>query len=148
MIPAAGNQANSAEKEKTPQIVFYSPHDRTANIVVTGLLHSGYPAIYAGSPYLAIIKTMQFVPSLVIIEICESNSKGFAIVEALRKSVRTKNVALLLLLPSSPADLLDNLKKTYLDRETAAAFEGIPILNYPFSFSELVNRVAFLLKRK
>jgi PleD family two-component response regulator len=116
-----------------------------AAIVVTGLLQSNYRAIHANSPYLAIIKTAQFLPLLVIVDISEKDSKGFAIVAALKKSARTEHVSLLLVLPSSQPDLLDNLKKTFWDKDAREKIGDIPVIQYPFSFTELLKKINVFL---
>jgi PleD family two-component response regulator len=133
------------ETDKRPQVIFYSARDRMAAIVVTGLLQSNCRAIYANSPYLAIIKAAQFLPSLVIIDISESDAKGFAIVAALKKSARTERISLLLMLPFSQPDLLDNLKKTFWDKEVREKIGDIPVIQYPFSFAELLKQIKIFL---
>jgi PleD family two-component response regulator len=133
------------ETDKRPQVIFYSARDRMAAIVVTGLLQSNYRAMYANSPYLAIIKAAQFLPSLVIIDISENDTKGFAIAAALKKSSRTDHISLLLMLPFSSPDLLDNLKKTYWDKDVREKIGDIPVIQYPFSFAELLKKINIFL---
>lgn len=128
-----------------PDIIYYSASDRMAGIVLAGLLQCGYRAVYANSPYLAIIKAAQFLPKLVVVDINNANTKGFSILGALRKSPRTRGIRVLLMLPAAPMDLLDSLKKTYGDLQTEKDPSDMPVLRYPFSFSELVSKIEHLL---
>jgi hypothetical protein len=137
---------NAIGKGSSPEIIYYSANDRVAKIVLAGLLQCDFRAIYANNPYLTIIKAMQFLPKMIIIDIDKANTKGFSIIAALEKSIRTRNITILLMLPKSPPDLLDQLKQTYWDSHIEKRVTEIPVIHYPFSFAEFINKIRLVLQ--
>ncbi len=142
----SGKETLLFEPAPGPQIIYYSASGRMAGIILAGLLQSGFRAITTNSTYITILKAAQFVPRLVIIDISTSNPKGFAVIAALKKSIRTSRASILLLLPAAPADFFDTLKKTYWDPRSKKEMGEIPFLRYPFSFGDLVRNIEELLE--
>lgn len=125
----------------SPQILVFSPRERIRNVLIIGLLQCHYRMIDTSNPYIAVMKIKQFLPDLVIIDITESNTKGFLIVNALKKADQTKNIPILLIVPSEPEGLLDKMKKEYADRELRDKIRDVIILEYPFNFTVLVEKI-------
>ncbi|MBD3390744.1 MAG: hypothetical protein GF418_01805 [Chitinivibrionales bacterium] len=123
-----------------PLVLLFSPQDRVRNILVAGLYECGYQVIDTASHYLAIMKASTLAPRAAIIDITRTNNKGFALAVALRKSERTKHVSLLLMVPSRPENILQEIAAEY-EGDDAGVPSAARVMRYPFSFAELVAAV-------
>ena len=123
----------------------FSPREQVRNVIAIGLMQLKYKIIDSGNPYIAVIKVIQHVPDLVIIDITETEKKGFLIVPSLQKSIHTENIPTLLLIPSEPGDVLDNLTDEYIDDKKQNALDNLYTLKYPFNFADMVNKIKEIL---
>ncbi len=111
------------------------------NVISIGLLQCNYQVIETSNPYIAVMKVLQFLPDIVVVDIPEANTKGFLIVNALKKSVQTRHIPILIVIPSTPADMVNTLKEEYRDSEIADSIDEVTVLTYPFNFALLVETI-------
>lgn len=137
--------SNNTTSDHPSQIVIYSSRERIRNVITIGLLQYDYHIIDTSNPYIAVMKITQVVPDLVIIDITETNTKGFLIVNALKRSEQTKDIPVLVIMPGEPPDLLDTIIHEYSDKNIHNPLHHVSILTYPFNFSLLVDRVKTIL---
>lgn len=137
--------SNKNEPDNAKQLLLFSPREQVRNVIAIGLMQLKYKIIDSGNPYIAVLKGIQYVPDIVIIDITDTEKKGFLIVPSLQKSIHTENIPILLLIPAEPANLLDNLADEYMDGKTHYNFDNLNILKYPFTFADMVNKIKEIL---
>jgi response regulator RpfG family c-di-GMP phosphodiesterase len=137
----APNSQDSPKHEGNPDIVLYSAQPRVREILVAGLIHCNYRIFDTGSPYLAVVHTSRFHPSVVVVDITESNTKGFLIAAALSKSDKTRTIPVVLMLPAEPEDLLEKLRVEYGDGNRKMELSPLVALHYPVQFTELADTI-------
>lgn len=123
-----------------PHVLLYSPRERLRNIMVAALMQAGIGVLEASSPYLAVIKAARFSPQTAVIDITDRNTKGFLIVSALRTSLKSRKLPVLLIMPGEPEDLLETMKKEYL-ADYGRKLPDVAVLKYPFSFSDFIRQI-------
>jgi len=123
-----------------PLIVLFSPRERIRDILAVGLTQCDYRVILAESPYLASIKTSQFLPDMVIADITANNTNDILLVSRLQRSIRTRKINTLIILPNNLLNLLDQLND---QNDTAGSFYHV--IEYPFNFSDLLTRIKSVL---
>ena len=69
-----------------PVILLFSTRERIGNILNVALMQCNYRILLANTSYLAMIKTNQFLPDLVIVDITPNNTKDVLLVNRLQKS--------------------------------------------------------------
>lgn len=126
---------------QSPHILLYSSRERIRNVITIGLLQCNYHIIETSNPYIAAMKATQFLPKLVIVDISQTNTKGFLIVNALKKSNQTENIPILVIMPSEPQGLFDRIVEEYKDKDIENSMHDIIILKYPFNFTTLVETI-------
>ena len=137
--------SNKNEHDYEKQLLLFSPREQVRNVIAIGLMQLKYKIVDSGNPYIAVIKVIQNIPDLVIIDITETTKKGFLIVPNLQKSIHTENIPALLLIPSEPADLLDNIMDEYLENKTQDILKNLYTLKYPFNFTDMVTKIKEIL---
>ena len=138
--------SNKGEHNKAKQLLLFSPREQVRNIIAIGLIQLKYKIIDSGNPYIAVLKGIQYVPDLVIIDITDTEKKGFLLVPGLQKSIQTETIPILLLIPAEPINLLDNLADEYMDNKTQYTFDDLHILRYPFNFADMVAKIKEILR--
>ncbi len=91
------------------------------------------------------IKSNQFLPDLIIADITPNNTKDVLLVARLQKSLRTKRIPVLVVIPGTIKYLIENLKKELISDDPISTSNIINILEYPFNFADLLKRVETLL---
>jgi putative nucleotidyltransferase with HDIG domain len=127
-------------------IMLFSTRERISNILTVALSQSNYVIIQAVTSYLAMIKTNQFLPDMVIIDITPNNTSDVLLVNRIRKSIRTKSIPVLVIIPSVLKHFIDAAAKQ-AEQENADGYEIPPlyILQYPFNFAGLLIQVKTIL---
>jgi len=139
--PSNGNEQTSAKR-----LLLFSPREQVRNVIAIGLMQLKYKIIDSANPYIAVIKVIQHVPDLIIIDITETEKKGFLIVPSLQKSIHTENIPILLLIPLEPAGLLDSIKDEYLENNSQGIVNNLYTLTYPFNFADMVNKIKEIVR--
>ena len=135
---------NSLEKSV---ILLFSNRERIATILSVALMQCNFRILLANTSYLAMIKTNQFLPDMVIIDITPNNTIDTLLVNRLQKSFRTKNIPLLVVIPKSIRHFLDEALKDAGKTRSDEALPAVSILEYPFNFADLLNQVKTILDR-
>ncbi len=127
-----------------PLILLFSQRARIRDVLTVGLVQSDYQIIQADASYLATIKAYQFIPDLIIADITADNTKDILFVPRLKRSIRTKDIAILLIMPKEIRPKID----TILTECRAEAFlTTLDFIEYPFSFADLQKRVSGVLAK-
>jgi PleD family two-component response regulator len=95
--------SSSGDARSGPFIIVFSPRERIRDILTVGLSQCNYRISSADTPYLAAIKASQFLPELLIADITASNTKDVLLINRMRKSVRTRHVSILVIIPTRVA---------------------------------------------
>ena len=131
-----------------PVILLFSTRERIGNILNVALMQCNYQILQANTSYLAMIKTNQFLPDLVIIDITPNNTKDVLLVNRLQKSLRTKKIPILVIIPKTIRHLIqDALKEDAQNKTDPAEETTIDVLEYPFNFADLLKKVESILAR-
>ncbi|HEX7509976.1 MAG TPA: HDOD domain-containing protein, partial [Chitinivibrionales bacterium] len=126
-------------------IMLFSMRERIANILSVALMQCNFRIIQANSSYLAMIKTNQFLPDMVIIDITPNNTNDVLLVHRLLKSVRTKNIPILVVIPKAIRHFLDEAIQQISPDNAASVPASVSMLEYPFNFADLLKQVKNIL---
>lgn len=128
-------------ENKGALVIVFSPRERVRDILTVGLVQCGYRVIQASTSYLTIIKASQIIPSLIIADISCDNPKDIVLVSRLQKSIRTRHIAILLIVPKGPASISSFVKDELNARPVGKEFGVVSTLEYPFAFAEFLNKI-------
>lgn len=142
--------------ERTSLILLFSHRAKVRKILTAGLLQGGYRIIQAESLYTAGVKANQYVPDLVILDIARDNVGDFLLLERLRRSVRTRDIPVLVSATAAVHKRLTALHHPMDEPGEGEETEGessagtVRILEYPFHFADLLARInaMFALRRE
>ncbi|MBD3420319.1 MAG: HDOD domain-containing protein [Chitinivibrionales bacterium] len=135
-------QATLMKREKPePLVVLYSNRARIIDVLTVGLVQANYQVLQADSSYVAVVKSYQFQPDLVIIDITEDNTKDVLIIQRLRKTQRTSDIAILTVLPNKIKTTVDKLMADPKVGLSADKMRSLHTIEYPFNFSDLLVKV-------
>ncbi len=126
-------------------ILLFSTRERIVSVLNVALMQCNYRILLANTSYLAMIKTNQFLPDMVIIDITPNNTKDVLLVSRLRKSVRTKNIPILSIMPKTLRHFLDESMRDGEPDAPPGEPSGVSVLEYPFNFADLIRRVESIL---
>jgi putative nucleotidyltransferase with HDIG domain len=126
-----------------PVILLFSTRERIGDVLNVALMQCNYRIILASTSYLAMIKANQFLPDLVIADVTPNNTTDTLLISRLQKSMRTKRIPVLVVVPAAVRHVVEPLQK-----ETAGAPAGegaVVVLEYPFNFADLLKKIESLL---
>ncbi len=128
-----------------PLILIFSKRERIRDILTVGLLQCQYRVTQAANSDVASLKASQFMPDLVLADITEDNTKDILMANRLKHSERTKNIAMLVIVPQA---MKEKLEKILYKKTDSASIEKtqLDVIEYPFSFSDLLNKIQTILK--
>lgn len=131
--------------EKT-MILLFSTRERVGNILTVALMQCNYRIIQANTSYLAMIKTNQFLPDLVIVDITPDNTKDVLLINRLQKSIRTRKIPILVIVPKTIRHLIEDTQKETANNKTDYQEKAdLEVLEYPFNFADLLKKVETIL---
>ena len=130
-----------------PVILLFSTRERIGSILNVALMQCNYRIIQANTSYLAMIKTNQFLPDMVIADITPNNTKDTLLINRLQKSLRTIRIPILVIVPKAIRNLIDPLQKENDPEKTAVDEALVSVLEFPFNFADLLKRVESILLR-
>jgi len=128
-------------------ILLFSMRERIANILSVALMQCNFRILQAATSYLAMIKANQFLPDLVIIDITPNNTNDVLLVNRLQKSLRTKNIPILVVIPKAIRHFLDEASKQAAQEREGSSIDTVSMLEYPFNFADLLKEVKAILAR-
>ena len=135
------HESSGTEKDRAkPAIVLFSVRERVRDILTVGLVQCDYRIIPADSSYLAAIKASQFLPDLIIIDITVNNTNDIHLITRLQKSLRTRSISVLVILPGTLRPLIQQIP---VNPEDQGGFCNI--IEYPFNFAELLAKIRTIL---
>lgn len=127
-------------------ILLFSMRERIANILSVALMQCNYRIIQANTSYLAMIKTNQFLPDVVICDITPNNTNDVLLITRLQKSLRTKNIPILVVIPKAVRGFIDEVtKQTAQPGGEPSSTPAVSVLEYPFNFADLLKQVKTIL---
>src|SRR5271157_2604877 len=135
-VGSMDNQTDSGTNllEK-PVILLFSTRERIGNILNVALMQCNYRILLANTSYLAMIKTNQFLPDLVIVDITPNNTKDVLLVNRLQKSLRTRKIPILVVIPQTIRHFIEDAQKEIAQNKSEFPEENaIDVLEYPFNF--------------
>ncbi len=143
---------NSGEDKYTgPLLLICSPREKMRRILCAGLTQGNFRVMQADSLYTAGVKANQYVPDLVILDIAKDNIKDFLFIERLQKSIRTRNVAILVSVTEKVHRILSKTPHIETDTESSTKEEvksNVRILEYPFHFADLLKEINSVMQYK
>jgi putative nucleotidyltransferase with HDIG domain len=142
MEKPAESGANTLDKSV---ILLFSTRERIVNILNVALTQCNYRILLANTSYLAMIKTNQFLPDMVIIDITPNNTKDVLLVNRLKKSMRTKGIPILVIMPKTLRHFLSEAMSDGDPNEQKGELAAISVLEYPFNFADLIRQVESVL---
>ena len=138
--------ARDASKEASkPVILLFSTRERIGDILNVALMQCNYRIINSNTPYLAMIKTNQFLPDLVIADITPNNTKDTLLISRLQKSFRTRRIPVLVVIPDSLQHCIDSIKKETAGETGEDCAGAIHVLKYPFNFADLLKNIESII---
>lgn len=133
------------KNDRGPLVLVFSPRERIREIITVGLAQSDYRVLQADSSFLSTIKAYQFLPDLVIADITADNTRDILFIPRLRKSVRTKNIPVVLILSRGLASRLDKLLGEHVPSSRKSFREAVHVMEYPFNLAEMQRRVSTIV---
>jgi putative nucleotidyltransferase with HDIG domain len=85
------------------------------------------------------------LPRVVVVDVSAENSKDILVAERLRKSLRTRDITILLIIPKQPDALLTRVISELTPKTPDSKPGPIQLLNYPFAFSEFLDKIKLLV---
>lgn len=130
-----------------PLILLFSMRERVRDILTIGLVQCNYQVLHADTPFIASIKASQFLPELIIMDITPDNTKDIILIKRLQSSIRTRKIAVLLVVPFSLRQIFESLKTEAPDLPAISKSEAIHVLEYPFNFADMLKKVKGLVSQ-
>ncbi|KMQ50014.1 metal dependent phosphohydrolase [Chitinispirillum alkaliphilum] len=127
-------------ENKGPLVLMFSCRDKVREILSVGLVQSNYRIIQAATSSLAIIKSTQMLPALVIADLAGENPSDISLALRLRRSSRTQKISILVILPQNPHSYVLKTMAELTPRDSEDG-EGIDSLGYPFSYAKFLEKV-------
>jgi len=127
-----------------PVILLFSTRERIGDILNVALMQCNYRIINSNTPYLAMIKANQFLPDLVIADITPNNTKDVLLISRLQKSLRTKRIPVLIVIPNTIKHLIESIKKE-AGEDVPDDAGVITALEYPFNFADLLKKIESIM---
>jgi putative nucleotidyltransferase with HDIG domain len=139
--------ATDAKDPDKPVILLFSTRERIGDVLNVALMQCNYRIIQANTSYLAMIKANQFLPDLVIADITPNNTVDTLLISRLQKSLRTRRIPVLAVVPSSVRHIVAPLQKQPKDPANApdSGDGSVTVLEYPFNFAELLKKIENLV---
>ncbi len=131
-----------------PLILLYSSRDRVRDILSVGLIQCNYQVVQATTVSLAIVKATQMLPDIVVIDLSCDNPSDILLASRLRKSVRTRKMAVLLIFSKNPHPFILQEMAELVDKSIGTAEKMLLYLGYPFAFSDFLKKILALSPRK
>lgn len=128
-----------------PLILLFSPRNRIRDILAIGLVQCNYRIILADSSHLALIKTNQFLPDLVILDITTDNTNDILLISRFQKSIRTRNIPILTIVPSAVRQMIDRIRLEDTEKSIKENWGVVHILEYPFNFADVQKEIKQML---
>lgn len=136
------------EEKSGPLILLFSPREKIRSILTAGFLQSGYRFIEANTSYIAGVKANQYLPDLIIADITQNNIKDFLFLSRLERSTRTKDIFVLISVTKEVRKALDNIRKEVGAVVDENEKKRVHIIEYPYNFNELINKIGSILSEK
>ncbi len=133
-------QNQDVKEPSKPVLLLFSTRERIGDILNVALMQCNYRIIHSNVQYLAMIQASQFLPDLIIADITPNNTKDTLLITRLQKSFRTKRIPVLVVIPDTMRHLVEPLKK-----DGVADSAAVHMLNYPFNFADLLNKIESIL---
>jgi putative nucleotidyltransferase with HDIG domain len=139
----------SRNRDSTPLVLLFSPREEIRSILTAGLLHGNYRLLEADTSYIAGVKANQYVPDLVVVDITQNNVRDFLFVTRLERSIRTRDIAVLVTVTAEVREALDAIRREIAPPEGEAdTAERFTIMEYPFPFPAMVATIDEMLAAK
>ncbi|MBN1578112.1 MAG: hypothetical protein JW913_16240, partial [Chitinispirillaceae bacterium] len=127
-----------------PLILLFSPRERMREILTVGLVQCNYRVLQANTSFLAGIKASQMLPKMVVADLSCENPKDALLAARVQKSVRTNDIAILLIMPASPDPFVTKIVAELSDQATDEK-TIIDTIRYPFAFADLLVKIHSLI---
>ncbi len=134
-----------------PLILIFSPREKMRRILAAGLTQGNYRIILADSLYTAGVKASQYVPDCIIIDISKSNIKDLLFIERLQKSVRTREIPILISVTEKIREAIHaspHIAVDSKDSSTDKKSSRVRILEYPYHFVDLLKEIESIARHK
>ncbi len=132
----------------SPLILIFSPREQIRNIISAGLLRCNFMVMEAATSYIAGIKANQYLPDLIIADITKNNFKDFLFLSRLERSIRTKEIAVLISVTADVRKALDQIHKEVAPAAGDEEDQRVHLIEYPFNFTALVKKIGEMLADK
>jgi putative nucleotidyltransferase with HDIG domain len=137
----------SAKHQKGEKVLLlFTPRQRISDILNVALIQCDYKVLRAETSYLAMIKANQFLPDLIIVDITPNNTKDILLISRLQKSLRTKHIPILIIIPTNIKSTLESLQKDIKESKEEKTEFITSVLEYPFNFATLLKKIESLLE--
>ncbi len=130
----------------SPLILIFSTRERIRNILSLGLMQCHFRITQSSNSDIASLKASQFIPDLIVADITQNNTKDILMVNRLQHSERTKNTPLLAVVPVEIKGNIEKIIGAKSDPENPAENRRLYFIEYPFSFSALIQKIYGILQ--
>ncbi|MDG5815778.1 response regulator [Chitinispirillales bacterium ANBcel5] len=127
-----------------PLVLLFSCREKVREILSVGLVQCNYRVIQASTSFLATFKATQILPDLVVADLAEGNPADIILTRRLRKSQRTQDIAILVILPKNPHQFIIQCIAELEHENLLFPQKRICTIGYPFSFSDFLESVKVL----
>ncbi|MBN1308343.1 MAG: hypothetical protein JXA18_10530, partial [Chitinispirillaceae bacterium] len=128
-----------------PLILLFSPRDRMREILTVGLVQCNYQVVQANTSFLAGIKASQMLPKMVVADLSCENPKDVLLAARIQKSIRTNDIAILLIVPASPDPFVTKVVAELRDQALNDEKTALDTIRYPFAFADLLVKIHSLI---
>jgi len=136
------------DKNISPLILIFSPREKIRNILSAGFIQCNFQVMEATTSYIAGVKANQYLPDVILADITRDNIKDFLFLTRLERSVRTKEIAVVISVTADVKKALDKIKEEVGQVENSEEKKRVLIIEYPFSFNDLLKKINTLFAGK
>lgn len=136
VIPGIFGNSNTG-----PLILLFSPRERVRDILTVGLVQCNYQVIQASTSYLAVIKSSQMLPKIVIADISCDNHTDIFLAARLQKSSRTRHISIIILNSKNPNSFVLQTISELIDHVPDETKGRLMVIGYPFAFADLLVKI-------
>ena len=113
-------------------------------ILTVGMVQCNYQVLQANSSFLAGIKASQMLPRLIIADLSCENPKDILLAARIQNSVRTENIAVLLIVATRPDPFVARIMAELKDQQALESPGVLETIKYPFAFADLLAKIRTL----
>jgi len=131
-----------------PVILLFTPRAQMLESLTKQLTENDFKIIQAETSYLAGIKTNQFLPEIVVIDVSCDNPKDIELANRIQKTHRTRDISLFFLITTECNDFVERSIRILKQSRENDGGGSIDVMRYPFPVSSFLLKITNMAEQR